>query len=159
MGSSEWDLAMKSVQGLGVGGWGWGLLVADNATLDCCKMRCQTSHLTMQTSKWAFNWGHGWATCATVYLFACPQRPRSVRWLAVCLYVCLAVSQTDGLKAQGCCRCRRCTCATSSRTPLAAVCVGQTEPVARGQRAAHKTRNTRKKNVKIYYIYIFLSEK
>lgn len=51
--------------------------------------------------------------------------------LSVCLSVCLPVGlfglvfawlsvKTDGLKAQGCCRCRswRCTCASSSRTLL-----------------------------------------
>lgn len=75
------------------------------ATRNCCKMRCQTSHLTMQTGKWA--------ACDFVYLFACdlhratlfncpPPPPHlfdrshtvhlSVCW-SVCPTVCLAVSQ------------------------------------------------------------------
>lgn len=72
--------------------------------------------------------------------------------LSICPSVCLSVGlfglvfawlsvKTDGLKAQGCCRCRswRCTCASSSRTPLAAadaapaVCASQTE-ASRGGR-------------------------
>lgn len=87
--------------GLGVVGlWVVGLWSgdADNATLDCCKMRCQTSHLTMQTSKWAFNWGHGWPTCATVYLFASPLPPLPPP--IGCLFVCLLGCQSNGW-AQG----------------------------------------------------------
>lgn len=109
------------------------------ATRNCCKMRCQTSHLTMQTGKWA--------ACDFVYLFACdlhratlfncpppPPTSSTVRTLSICLFVGLFVPlfawlsvKTDGLKAQGCCRSRRCTCASSSRTllPLLFVLVKQ----------------------------------
>lgn len=64
------------------------------ATRNCCKMRCQTSHLTMQTGKWA--------ACDFVYLFACdlhratlfncpPPPPPPLRPFAHCPSVCLLV--------------------------------------------------------------------
>lgn len=149
--------------------------MATGVSRNCCKMRCQTSHLTMQTSKWA---------AVRLCLFIClrppslyplPQHPPTLCahspsvHLSVCLSVCLSVGlfglvfawlsvKTDGLKAQGCCRCRswRCTCASSSRTPLAAaaaadaapaVCASQTEASRRGEgwrMATHTKRKTRR---------------
>lgn len=140
--------------------------VATGVSRNCCKMRCQTSHLTMQTSKWA---------AVRLCLFICLRPPSlypptlypPVCTLSICPSVCRSVClsvglfglvfawlsvKTDGLKAQGCCRCRswRCTCASSSRTPLAAaapaVCASQTEASRRGEvwrMATHTKRKTR----------------
>lgn len=109
----------------GVGVRAWQARISRN----CCKMRCQTSHLTMQT-------GGKWAAGDFVYLFACdlhgtPFAPTLSSFVhpSVCLFVDLSVCpwlsvKTDGLKAEGCCRSWRCTCASSSRTPWAAGLLG-----------------------------------
>lgn len=63
--------------------------VATGVSRNCCKMRCQTSHLTMQTSKWA---------AVRLCLFICLRPPslyhpsfHSVCTLSICPSVCLSV--------------------------------------------------------------------